>query len=82
MEKIIQELSEKYNLPKGAIRAIIESPFRCMTDSMRKKEYKNFFFMYIGKFIVSRRRLQRAIEGAERKRLNEQNTTDNTRMEK
>ncbi len=68
MERIIKELSEKYNLPKVAIKAIIESPFKFMAESMRNSENKNFAFIYLGKFVVNQIRLQKRTEALQRKK--------------
>ncbi len=80
MEEIIQILSKKHNLPKAAIRAIIETPFKCMSSSMRKREFKNFIFLYIGKFVVLEKRLHYA-KLAIKKKQDEQDRANNQRLE-
>lgn len=71
IEDVIHQLHLKYNLPKGAIRAIVDSPFRCLTDSLRAKEFKNFLFVNFGKFCVSKIK-HKKLEGARLKREREQ----------
>lgn len=55
-EEIITKLSEKYNLPEYKIKAIIESPFRLMSDELEKKSLKNFHIKFFGKFAMTRGR--------------------------
>tara|TARA_R110000868_G_scaffold14414_2_gene67055 strand:+ start:47181 stop:47483 length:303 start_codon:yes stop_codon:yes gene_type:complete len=52
IEEIIAKLSLKYNLPKTAIRAICESPFRLLSDNVRNKTLKGVNFKHLGKFAV------------------------------
>lgn len=52
LEEIITKLSIKYNLPKTAIRAICESPFRVLSEHVRNKTLKGVNFKHLGKFSV------------------------------
>lgn len=54
MEKIIKDLSTKYDLPETAVRAIIESSFRFISQEIRKGEGKNFNLPGLCKFVVKR----------------------------
>jgi len=58
-ERIIEDLSKKYNKPKEVIRAIVESQFLCAKQEMIKgefgniKSYSNVRFPHIGMFYAS-----------------------------
>ena len=75
IEDIIEKLHVKYQVPKMAIRAIVDSPFRCMTDSWREKEMKNFLFINFGRFCVSKLKHKKLLN-AKLKREREQNEQD------
>lgn len=52
MEKIIEELSKKYKLPKIAVEQVIKSMFGFTADMMRKGDMGSISLMYLGKFCV------------------------------
>ena len=51
-DEIIEYLSNKYKLPKYAIKQIIEAPFRYMSASFHKREMKSFILPRLGKFVI------------------------------
>lgn len=53
MDKIIIELSKKYNLPKFIIEQIAESQFRYTRDVMAKGDLDNVRHIHLGSFIVA-----------------------------
>ena len=59
MDKIIKELSEKYNLPKEVIEKIIRSPFKYTVQVMAKGEFKPIRHPYLGVFAVKPGRLDK-----------------------
>lgn len=52
MESIIERLSEKYDLPKIAIEAIIKSMFGFTAEVIRKGELESVALIHLGKFCV------------------------------
>lgn len=62
MEEIITQLAKKYNLPKGQIRAICESPFRFLVENMRQRSLKTINFLNFGKFAIHRLKKQRILK--------------------
>ncbi len=76
MEEIIEILSIKYNLPKAAIRAVCESPFRFLAENMRERKMDIICFMGLGKFVVHPKKkkwiqenlLEKAIENERRRK--------------
>lgn len=55
MEDIIQKLHIKYNLPIGAIRAIVDSVFRCTAEEIRTNKQKSFGYMNLGKLVFNQK---------------------------
>lgn len=54
-DEIIKQLSDKYDYPEFAIRAVIESPFRFLRDTIRSGSLECVLIHHFGKFAVSRR---------------------------
>lgn len=55
MDEIIKELAKKYNMTQGAIRAIIESPFRFIDQNIEKRTWENYNLDGLGKIVVKKR---------------------------
>jgi len=55
MDEIIKELAKKYNMTQGAIRAIIESPFRFIEQNIEKRTWENYNLDGLGKIVVKKR---------------------------
>jgi len=55
MDEIIKELAKKYNMTQGAIRAIIESPFRFIDNNIEKRTWENYNLDGLGKIVVKKR---------------------------
>lgn len=62
MEEIIAKLSIKYKLPKAAIRAICDSPFRVLSENVKGNTLNGVNFNYIGKFAIRETKKKRIIE--------------------
>ena len=62
MEEIIEILAKKYNMPKGQIRAICESPFRFVVENMRQRSLKTINFLNFGKFAIHRLKKERILK--------------------
>ncbi len=43
---------DKYNLPKYAIQAVLEAPYKFMIKKMREQKYLNFYHQHLGRFVV------------------------------
>lgn len=69
VEKIIQELADKYNLPEQVIVAVIESQFKCAKEEIAKAvpgkpdTFKNVRFKKLGLIYADHSRIK-AIEYA------------------
>lgn len=52
MEEIITKLSLKYNLPKTAMRVILDSPFRVLSEQVKENTLQGVNFNKLGKFAI------------------------------
>jgi nucleoid DNA-binding protein len=69
MEEIIELLHKKYNLPKAAIRAICESPFKFVTENMRQRTLKTIQLKFFGKYAIHRLKRERYSKELERLKI-------------
>ena len=53
MDDILKKLSEKHDIPVYALKVIIESPFRLISDEMENTTLKNFSLPYLGKLVIT-----------------------------
>jgi nucleoid DNA-binding protein len=53
LNKIIQELSDKYKLPKYKVELIVMSQFQTIRDIIQEGEYESIRLMHLGRFKVS-----------------------------
>ncbi len=51
-EKIIKELSKKYNLPQFVIDQVTESQFRFTRDMMKDGKFESSRHIFLGEFLV------------------------------
>jgi len=59
MDKIIEELSIKYNLPKPIIEKVVRDQFKFTAEVMAQGEFKPMRLPYLGVFGVKPGRLEK-----------------------
>ena len=52
MEKIIDQLAEKYKIPKVAVKEALDSIFKYTKEMMAEEDLEGIMFTYFGKFVV------------------------------
>lgn len=57
-EKIILDLSKKYNLSDLEVERIVDSQFKVVVDTMSNKDVKTLNLIYLGKFTPTTRRIK------------------------
>lgn len=65
MEKVIKQLSEKYNLPEDVVEKIIRSEFGFVASTMSEGKYDSVRLHYLGVFGVKPNRLKQLHETKE-----------------
>lgn len=53
MEDIIEDLMREYKLPRYAMDAILNAPYRFMYKRMREQKFDSFIIYHLGKFVVT-----------------------------
>jgi nucleoid DNA-binding protein len=62
MERLTKRLSEKYNIPEYHIKAIIETPFRLLSEEMENRTLKGIQLKGLGKICIGTKRKQWIID--------------------
>lgn len=82
MEDIIDYLCNKHGISKTAMKAIVESPFRFISEEMRSGEFKNFNVIGLGKFALKSKFKDPAVLEEFKKRYHVKNRRDTGGVEK
>lgn len=57
IQKLIRELSEKYNISKFKVESIVMSEFHKVKETISDDKHESIQLMHLGKFQISEKRL-------------------------
>lgn len=69
-QEIIQQLSDKYNVPKQDIEEAVNSQFKIAKTFLERDDMPTVRLPYFGKFIINKRKLNHIKKHNERNKTN------------